>query len=137
MSVSRRQESGRIDQSHKDLTWQSRARLLRRDGSILPFKLGTGPLIPFSRDVSQNLRNRHRALSFPRITELEDEHQLEPFRGKEPREVPLQQRGRTFDGPAMCAQIGGLRQDPFRSFPTECTKDISSAYDFCKGIHQS
>lgn len=46
--------------------------------------------------------------------------------------VTLPQSRGIHEFSTICAQIGGLREDPFRSFPIEHQSHIPSAFDYCE-----
>jgi hypothetical protein len=110
--------------------WQKQSRTLRREGSILRFKLGTKTPTP-APQASHNPRSVFRPNDYRVNRNDEDEGLFQNHNFN----LVLLPRPREFHHiPKLCAQIDGLRVDPFRMLPIEQQGFVSSAFDYCEYV---
>lgn len=110
--------------------WQKQSRTLRREGSILRFKLGTKTPTPAPQST-HNPPSLFRPIEY-RVNRNDEDEEI--FQNNNFNLVLLPRPREFYQIPRLCAQIGGLRGDPFRMLPIEQQGFVSSAFDYCEYV---
>ena len=116
----------------RSTTGQSLSRRLKRDGLILRYKLGTSLPSQSSRDTVKDVSDYELVDSTQQhaIPEDEDHHAMQ--NGGIVMLTRHYHHRRIHDFSLMPPPIGGLREDPFNTFPVERKPYIASAFDHCE-----
>lgn len=116
----------------RSTTGQSLPRRLKRDGLLLRYKLGTSLPSPFSRDTVKDVSDYELVDSTQQHARPEDEDHHATQDGGIVMLTRHHHHRRIHDFSLMPQPIGGLREDPFNTFPVECKPYIASAFDHCE-----
>lgn len=116
MAPPRRQQSTRT-------AWQTHARRLQQEGSVSRWKLGTQLLNLPSRHTPIANGSRQLIRSSQPQFEVADEYRNLTQNSENDKSAML---------PPICVQIGGLREDPFMSYPIEFKSYLPEAFDYCE-----
>jgi hypothetical protein len=109
--------------------WKRNRKLLLQNGQLSRYKIGTLPQTS-SRSLNSPVDLPFRSL-LP-VDEVEDERQQAVCTVDKLHGGTLTRLGCSHGGPSMKIHIGGLRGDPFESYPIKSGTIVQHAFDYCQ-----